>query len=212
VISELRTKAKIEIRDPALLAALPPGTAATAPPAAAPAPAVAAAAGPIADGDLLRKRDGDFTTFGNRDLYGGDLRTLKNVPQQACSAACQNDASCKAFSYDRWNRWCFLKSSVGELALEPASISGVKTAQGEPVLSTAAVRIERRLAKGYAGPHTRSNAASSPEQCEDTCQLSKDCIGFTYSKAAKTCKTFDRIDRFGPEANAISGHKTQTPP
>lgn len=210
LLAELRKKAKIDIRDPALVTALAPSEtgAATSQPAA-PAPSTASLPIPIGP---VRMLDGEFFTYSNGDLYGGDFQILKSIEQKACKAACQANTQCKAYSFDRWNRWCFLKSTVGDLAFEPSSISGVKKAQAEPASSTAAVRIDRRLAKSYSGSHSRSNAIAALEQCEDACRSSETCIGYTYSKSAKTCKAFDQIDSFASEANAVSGHKTQTPP
>jgi peptidyl-prolyl cis-trans isomerase C len=206
VLAELRKKAKIDIRDPALVAALAPAETGTAA-----LPTIQAAApAPISERPV-RQPDGEFNTYGNGDLHGGDFRTLKNVEQKACRSACQASGECKGYSFDRWNGWCFLKSTVGSLIFDPSSISGVKTTQPEPTASDATVRIDRRPAKGYSGRHTRSNAVASFEQCEEACRSNKACVGYTYSKSAKVCKAFDQIENFGPEANAVSGYKTQTP-
>jgi peptidyl-prolyl cis-trans isomerase C len=207
-IAELRTKARINVRDPSLAAALEPAKT-----VATPTPAAQAVVSSIQyPGALTRELDGEFGTYANGDIYGGDFQTLKGVEQKACSFACQANAQCQAFSYDRWNRWCYLKSVVGELAFEPGSVSGVKKTLAEPAKSTAAVRIDRHLAKGYAGSLKRTTAVLSIEQCEETCGAEKSCVGYTYSKRAKACKVFDQIDSFAPEAGAVSGHKTQTPP
>jgi peptidyl-prolyl cis-trans isomerase C len=206
-VVELQTKAKIDIRDPELVAALAPGD-----PAMPRSTAQAAASSTPIPSVPTRKLEGEFGTYSNSDIYGNDLRTLKNIEQKACSAACQASPQCQAYSYDRWNRWCFLKSAVGELAFEPGSISGVKKALPEPALSTAAVRIDRRLAKGYSGSHKRTTAVASIEQCEETCKSDKSCVGYTYAKSAKICKAFDQIEGFGPEGGAVSGRKTQTRP
>ena len=60
----------------------------------------------------------------NADYSGFDLRTVKNVEQSACQAACLGDTACRAFTYNTKAKWCFLKSDFGELAATPDAVAG----------------------------------------------------------------------------------------
>ncbi|EUC01233.1 Alpha-2-macroglobulin MG1 domain-containing protein, partial [Rhizobium sp. CF080] len=51
----------------------------------------------------------------NSDYLGFDLRTVKNVSQPQCEAACIGDNACKAFTYNEKAKWCFLKSDYSQL-------------------------------------------------------------------------------------------------
>jgi hypothetical protein len=79
------------------------------------------------EGNLYK---GGYNLFRNRDLRGDDLATLKNINASACESACAANTDCKGYSFDNWNSYCFLKSSVGSLRLEPRSTTGVR--QGLP--------------------------------------------------------------------------------
>jgi hypothetical protein len=158
-----------------------------------------------------RQMDGTFLVFENHDLHGGDFRTLKNIEGKACSAACRANQQCKAYSFDRWNRWCFLKSNVANLSFEPSSLSGVVKALGRPASSDAVLRIERRPAKAFSGSHFRKNAATTTELCEAACGSDQQCVGFTFSKSTRVCKLFDDIETIVSEGDALSGLKTQSP-
>ena len=65
---------------------------------------------------VIVSRDADYPGF--------DLQTLKDIDQQACAAACVDDQSCKAFTYNTKAKWCFLKSDFGSLAVAPGANAG----------------------------------------------------------------------------------------
>jgi hypothetical protein len=54
---------------------------------------------------------GGFVRYLHRDLPGNDIRTIKNTTLATCVSDCDSDTKCRAYSFDRWNRWCFLKGS-----------------------------------------------------------------------------------------------------
>lgn len=58
------------------------------------------------------------------DYLGFDLRTVKNVSQPQCEAACIGDNACKAFTYNVKAKWCFLKTDYGQLNTFPGAVAG----------------------------------------------------------------------------------------
>ena len=58
------------------------------------------------------------------DYFGFDLRTVQNVSQEQCEAACIGDQACKAFTYNIKARWCFLKSDFNRLNTFPGAVAG----------------------------------------------------------------------------------------
>ncbi len=69
------------------------------------------------------------------DYAGFDLRTVKNVSQPQCEAACIGDNACRAFTYNVKAKWCFLKSDFSALNPFVGAVAGkvVETA-AEPDL------------------------------------------------------------------------------
>lgn len=67
------------------------------------------------------------------DYFGFDLRTVQNVSQAQCEAACIGDKACKAFTYNVRAQWCFLKSDFDQLNSFPGAIAGrIVEADAEP--------------------------------------------------------------------------------
>jgi hypothetical protein len=55
----------------------------------------------------------NFTIFRDRDFPGGDYMRLSKSAYLTCFMACLNDNVCRAFSYVRRKKECWLKSSLG---------------------------------------------------------------------------------------------------
>ena len=72
-------------------------------------------------------------TIEGSDYLGFDLRTVKNVSQAQCEAACIDDRSCRAFTFNVKAKWCFLKSDYNQLNDFPGAVAGkIVTAAADP--------------------------------------------------------------------------------
>jgi hypothetical protein len=58
------------------------------------------------------------------DYFGADYDVRRDVDLNACTAACQADPQCQAFTFNEAAGWCFLKSDVGELRAVAGAVSG----------------------------------------------------------------------------------------
>src|SRR5262249_7719495 len=153
-----------------------------------------------------------FKTFNNRDSKGGDLKTLKEVDINACTAACRSDPQCKAFSYDKWNRWCFLKSRASTLLLEPSSVMAIRNDVPTPDNSTTNAEMQRFKNKIFPGDGYKSVVATSYEACLPICKDDLSCVTFTFLKREERCKLFKTPNEYFSDMNAESGVKRQTTP
>jgi hypothetical protein len=219
------------VREPAATDPQPP---APAPPVAAqPAPApVPVEPAPLAAGEeqTLGLRPGDpgdredtarleppvapapppgFVSRENRDMDGGDLGApLKNVDMAACQVACRSNRACVAVSFDKWNRWCFLKRAVVALRLEPQSDTAIRADHPVPAQVTAAVTMESFRAL-FPGSGYRTSEAKSRESCSDLCLKDARCLAYTFR--ANACTLFDQPAEYSRNSTALSGVKRQLP-
>ena len=69
--------------------------------------------------------DRSFTAYSSRDMQGGDYHKQRGISLDQCENLCKRDSRCRAYSYDVWNRYCFLKSSINPLRIEPRSVTSV---------------------------------------------------------------------------------------
>lgn len=150
-----------------------------------------------------------FLTRTNHDLEGGDLSRFQGATQDACERACSDTDDCVAYSYDKWNRWCFLKSSLGLLRAEPKCVVGISRGVGEPQRASTAKIMQRYRGKIFPGEAYARRKSGGFEGCEDTCRRETACVAFSFMKSDQSCKLFDDAPEYQSNEEADSGVKRQ---
>ena len=182
-------------------------SAAGEPPAAAPATALpSSSAAPAIDAPSGRS----FAAYPSRDMEGGDYQRERGISLDQCEDRCKRDSRCRAFSYDMWNRFCFLKSSINPLRLEPRNITSVRPGitvtndDREPV-------IQRRSQKAFPNdPYLQANAQSY-EDCSQRCLKDKRCEAFNFYQLSRRCNLIEKPKEYSDARGAEIGIKVQIP-
>ena len=65
-----------------------------------------------------------IVTTENSDYFGFDLRSEQNFTLDQCETSCLGDPSCRAFTYNRKAKWCFLKSDYNQLKPFNGAVAG----------------------------------------------------------------------------------------
>ena len=151
----------------------------------------------------------DFASYENQDVAGRDLARQKGLSQDACANWCEGEASCEAYTYDKWNDWCFLKGSVEGLRLEPKAISGIRPYYSEPKRSSRAVDMVRYRGKSFPGTGYETHRASNLDNCEQICRDDGHCMGFSFYASQNRCEAFASLSEYSTRSGVDSGVKTQ---
>lgn len=152
-----------------------------------------------------------FTPYDNYDLIGGDLRRLQDTDMAGCASACEADRSCAAYSFDKWNRWCFLKDAAVTFRLEPNTMSGIRTSVAKPPISTIPVAMLRYRGKAFPWEGQETRGANSFEECEGRCQTLESCVAWTFFREKKQCRLMATTGEYFRDPRADSGIKRQEP-
>ncbi|MDX8457258.1 PAN domain-containing protein [Mesorhizobium humile] len=172
------------------------------PPAPPPAPAQ--------EETIVQPPAASFSRFVNRDLTGGSIASMAAGSIDQCEAMCQSTGrSCQAYTYDAWNRRCFLKSETGQLILNARAISGVLTDIETPVLSGAPVHMEYFNNKAFSGEGFRVLASPSREACANECWGAGQCVAFGFTSSQRRCVLFDQPGEYFSSRGTDSGAKRQ---
>jgi hypothetical protein len=119
--------------------------------------------------DRFAQNDRGFQAYNNFDLTGTNLRDLDGVDLQTCSANCQADAQCKAFSFDRWKGQCALKQEPGTFRFDPRSTSGIPSDSPTPSSATEATVMECFPGKDFKDADAyASNSSPSFGACAES--------------------------------------------
>jgi tetratricopeptide (TPR) repeat protein len=144
-----------------------------------------------------------YRTEDNRDLNGDDLRTIKDTDLRNCLSACSNEQRCQAVSFDKWNRYCFLKSTMMSLRLDPRSISMIREGLSSPTVASSTIQMERYRGKGFPGAGYKTVANSQFDSCEMACKQDQMCVAFTFQKDERTCHLFQTTGEYSANTLAL---------
>ena len=163
----------------------------------------------VETGALPARAAASFRTHVNYALEGNDIDTLKNVDQAQCETACAGNSQCKAFTFDRWNSWCFLKSRASELKLDPQYVSGSSGTEPSPDISTVSWKFEPYRNKAFPVAGSQVKKLESYEDCSSFCKEEHACMAVSYFKSTKQCRWMTETGEYLPNPDADSGVKRQ---
>ncbi len=124
-----------------------------------------------------------FETVDNADVVGFDFATLSDVSMSQCQAACQDNASCKALTYNKRQRFCFLKNDAKIAVRNPdATTSVVEWLSASVKVSTFVIASDRDM----RGGDYRTFKAGFIE-CYLACEIDMQCKAFSYIRKKRSC-------------------------
>lgn len=151
-----------------------------------------------------------FRRFLNRDLKSEAAETRQAESVDQCESMCRaSEAWCRAFTYDAWNRKCFLKQGVGQLEMNARATSGVMFGLGTPSASGAAVYLEYFNNKAFPGNGFRVLSARSRDECERECWGMSQCMAFAFTPFQRRCVLFDQPGEYSSRQGTASGAKRE---
>lgn len=135
---------------------------------------------------VSRSPDGDFSEHQARAMEGGDLKILKGESEAACKSLCGEDSRCRAYSYDLWNQYCFLKTELGFFRRDPRYLTALRG--GTKVRDATTPHIIRKRSNKYfrSGSYS-SDKARNFDACGDLCLADDRCDAISFDRASGTC-------------------------
>ncbi len=151
----------------------------------------------------------NYKTFDNLDIESSGVTRLKSGDLENCVSACRQQESCRGYTFDKWNRICYLKSELGVFKLNPRSSSGVREDTRVPKRSVSNVIMERYPMKAFSGGGYMAASAANPQICENVCGSDEECIAYTFHFAKMQCNFFKSTGEYFGDSSAFSGGKRQ---
>ena len=150
-----------------------------------------------------------FRRSTNRDYYGGDFSAFDATSVGDCESACNKSNQCLAYSFDTWNRRCYLKSMIGEYRLDPACISGIR--DHLPKVKTVDRPATMFRLRNKVFPYTPRTAQSTNDydSCLSLCSDDLRCVAFSYVKSSSECQIFSNVGEYFTDGAMDSGFKRQ---
>jgi hypothetical protein len=145
----------------------------------------------------LDRRGGDYASFASRDLH-------------ECQRQCAEQRQCRAYTFRRDSRECFLKNVVTPERRADTVVTGVKLGGGPgpgigPGPGFGNLTEERgfdRRGGDYSGFQS-----PGPDACKRSCAVDRRCRAYTYRFDSRECFLKDRVYPSTPERRAVTGAK-----
>ncbi len=150
-----------------------------------------------------------FHRYENFDLTSSPFRQIDLATYDECEQACSEASSCTAYTFDEWNRLCFLKDQAGDLLLNARSVSGVLEQEDQPSRSNRVVEVEIFRNRSFADTGYVARPAGSYKQCIAVCEADEYCFTFTHVSSKNECRMYERSGEYYPRKGYISGAKRQ---
>ncbi len=156
-----------------------------------------------------KRQNAKFSVFDSGDLQGGDIEKISSASAQDCASTCRKNPACRAYSYDKWNHYCFPKSSVGLLRLEPRAVSGVIEGEPAPKKVASRVTMEQYHGRAFPGAGFKTLIVEQPEDCQEICRQEEACVAYTFFWTNSKCQLLGKAGAYFPNEEAESGGKKQ---
>jgi hypothetical protein len=150
-----------------------------------------------------------FNAYVNYDIYGGDIEIIKPTDVAACMSKCQTNSSCVAYSFDKWNKSCYIKNTLGNLILDPHSDTNIRRDQPHPGFSSQGKSFCRYSNSTASGDDLPAFASPSIEMCEKSCGQNQSCVAFTFRRTDNQCQQFRSVRNRDPDPNTTLKTRTQ---
>jgi serine protease Do len=146
----------------------------------------------------------EFRFLDNHDVIGFDYATLRDVSKYQCQSACEADMSCRAITYNKKQRFCFLKSDAKLLVRNNDAFANVVEELSSSVLiSTFAVASGKDMAGGEYKRIANTNFVS----CYLACESDYVCRAFAYVRKQRACWLKNVLGPFSSKAGVDLGVK-----
>lgn len=145
-----------------------------------------------------------FRSLDNYDVVGFDYATLPNVSRLACQEACEADVACRATTYNKKERFCFLKNNAQILVWNKDAYANVAEGlSGKVIVSTFTVAS----GKDMAGGDYKRLRNSTFIGCYLACEIEAQCAAFAFTRQQKDCWLKNRIGTVTSKAGVELGIK-----
>lgn len=149
-----------------------------------------------------------FEAYEGYDVPGEDIgEAVRGVSGGECETRCATETRCNAYTFDRRNGWCFLKSGAGRLEANEKALSGVSRALPQPSVDRNGIR-EFLTYDGYDIPGGDLGAPLRGiplDRCREVCRDNPRCDAFTYDKKSRWCFPKSGVSARADNPKAVSG-------
>lgn len=131
-----------------------------------------------------------FRTVKGHDAIGFDYKTLRSISLDQCQKICVEDKSCNAATYNKKERFCFLKNDAALIVGNADAVTYIEEKiTSRVIISTFVMASGRDMVGGDYRAVRNTNFIG----CYLECEADRQCRAFAYVRKQKQCWLKNRL-------------------
>lgn len=156
---------------------------------------------PFPDGDGGR----GLTEEAGQDRRGSDYDSFRVRDLSDCQRECRQDDRCRAYTFIRSSRECFLKDRVNSAQRNGDAVTGYKT--DDSYSGGGGWRLTEEVGLDRKGNDYTSFRVRDLADCKRECRQDDRCQAYTFISGSRECFLKDRINSAQRNGGAVTGYK-----
>ncbi|HEX2224398.1 MAG TPA: PAN/Apple domain-containing protein, partial [Thermoanaerobaculia bacterium] len=143
---------------------------------------------------------GRLTEETGQDRRGNDYDSFRVRDLNDCQRECRQSDRCRAYTFIRSSRECFLKDRVNSAQRNGDAVTGYKT-------DSPGGRLTEEVGLDRKGNDYSDFRVRDLEDCQRECRQDGRCQAYTYIRGSRQCYLKDRINSAQRNGDAVTGYK-----
>ena len=123
---------------------------------------------------------GKFGKRENEDIADNAMISKKGISLEQCGSLCITNNKCLGYTFNKWDNYCFIKSTISGLKQNPRTISFIR----EDILLPALVKfdVKKHDGKEFKTEGYKIFSSKDTDTCKNACDKDDNCFAFTFRK------------------------------
>lgn len=144
-----------------------------------------------------------FSVLDGYDVVGFDYATLKGVSRRECERACNDDLKCEATTYNKKERFCFLKDDAKLLVQNADAFASVAdSVKADTIISSFVIGASRDIPGG-----DYKQVKTDFVGCYVACEIDQQCRAFSFVRKKRACWLKSSVGTVVSKSGVDSGIK-----
>jgi hypothetical protein len=148
----------------------------------------------------------NFRKRENEDIADNAMISKKGISLKQCGSLCIANNKCLGYTFNQWDNFCFIKSTISGLKQNPRTISFIRN--DIPLPALVKFDVKKHDGKEFKTEGYKIFSSKDTDTCKNACEKDDNCFAFTFRKLVGKCHLIHTTnEEYQPNPDADSGTK-----
>jgi len=140
----------------------------------------------------------------NEDIADNAMISKKGISLKQCESLCITNNKCLGYTFNQWDNFCFIKSTISGLKQNPRTISFIRN--DIPLPALVKFDVKKHDGKEFKTEGYKIFSSKDTDTCKNACEKDDNCFAFTFRKLVGKCHLIHTTnEEYQPNPDADSG-------